>query len=204
MGRLTISTPVGDGWVDLDVVKGAHKLLLIGHGAGGGVDAPDIKAVRHACLELGISVGRVTQPYRVAGRKTPPSSANLDAAWASIVTNLAQRRTLHGMDFVFAGRSSGARVACRGASNPDLVPHPVAVVALAFPEHPPGQPEKSRLEELDAVPVPLLLVQGDSDAFGMPPDSPARTKVVVPGDHSLKRSASMVGLAVANWLLALN
>jgi len=203
MTRLTIETPVGEGWIDLDVAADGTRLLLVGHGAGGGVDAPDIKAIQRACLEAGISVARVTQPYRVAGKRVPPSATNIDTAWAAMVAAVARRKAVAGQELIFGGRSSGARVACRTATNPDAGPRPVAVCAIAFPVHPPGRPEKSRIDELDAVPVPVLVVQGDSDPFGMPPPRPGRTIFTVAGDHSLRKSASIVGQAVADWITEL-
>lgn len=202
MSRIVIATPVGEAWVDLDLVKDSSLALLIGHGAGGGVDAPDIKAIQKACLAAAITVARVTQPYRVAGKKVPPSATNIDTAWAAIVAALAKRKAFEGKQLVFAGRSSGARVACRAAASEAVQPRPVGVCAIAFPEHPPGQPAKSRLAELDSVPasVPVLVVQGDKDPFGMPPEADGRTRVVVAGDHSLRKSAGEVGAAVADWL----
>ncbi|MBV9592925.1 MAG: alpha/beta hydrolase, partial [Actinobacteria bacterium] len=164
--RLTVSTPGGDAWVDLDRPRGRPSaLLVIGHGAGGNVETPDLVAVRGAVLATGVAVARVTQPYRVLGRSAPPPPARLDEAWLSIVAALRRRRGLVGVSFVNAGRSSGARVACRTAG----VLGAVGVVALAFPVHPPGRPEKNRLDELDQPQVPVLVVQGDRDAFGQPP-----------------------------------
>jgi predicted alpha/beta-hydrolase family hydrolase len=201
--RLVISTPSGPAWVDLDVVPAGRALLVIGHGAGGTVDSPDLLAVRAHCLELGINVARVTQPYRVAGKKAPPTAASLDAAWSAVITNLGRRKALAGLNFIYAGRSSGARVACRTAADPQLKPAPIAVLALAFPVHPPGKPEKSRLDELNAVPVPVLVVQGDRDPFGMPPKRTGRRVATVAGDHSLKREADSVGVLAAKWIAAL-
>jgi len=203
MPRLSIDTPVGEGWVDLDLTPDATRLLLIGHGAGGGVEAPDIKAIQKSCLAAGISVGRVTQPYRVAGRKMPPSATNIDTAWAAIVAALAKRKAVASLELIFAGRSSGARVACRAATDLTVTPRPTGVCAVAFPVHPPGRPDKSRLSELDAVPVPVLVVQGDSDPFGMPPPKRGRKVVTVAGDHSLRKSAALVGDTVAEWIGAL-
>jgi predicted alpha/beta-hydrolase family hydrolase len=199
MPRLVIATSVGPAWADLDRVAGAG-LLVIGHGAGGTVEAPDLIAVRDACLESGISVARVTQPYRVNGKKAPPSAGVLDAAWADVVRSLGRRKNLKELMFAFGGRSSGARVACRAAARTTVRPAPVAVLALAFPVHPPGRPERSRLAELDAVPMPTLVLQGVSDPFGMPPAAEGRTVVTVPGDHSLKASATNVGERAAAWL----
>ena len=197
---LELPTPVGPARVDLDRVSGAVALLVIGHGAGGGVDSPDLLAVRTACLAVGISVARVTQPYRLAGRKAPPAAGVLDQAWQAVILALGRRRGLSGQPFVFAGRSSGARVACRTAADPGVRPAARAVVALAFPVHPPGKPDRSRLPELAAVPVPVLVVQGSSDPFGMPAPGPRRIVRQVPGDHSLKRSAAELGPIVAGWI----
>jgi predicted alpha/beta-hydrolase family hydrolase len=198
--RIELSTPVGAARVDLDRVAGAPAVLVIGHGAGGGVEAPDLLSVRTACLAAGISVARVTQPYRLAGRKVPPAAGVLDQAWQAVVAALGRRRGLAGQAFVFGGRSSGARVACRTAADPAVRPAAVAVLALAFPVHPPGKPDQSRLPELTEVPVPVLVVQGIADPFGMPPDGPGRRVVQLPGDHSLKRSAAELGPLVAGWI----
>jgi predicted alpha/beta-hydrolase family hydrolase len=204
MQRHVLDTPVGQAWIDLDDPgrRARNTVLVIGHGAGGSVDSPDIVAIRDACVASGIIVARVTQPYRVAGRSAPPAAVRLDAAWSAVIAELGRRRRLRAREFVFAGRSSGARVACRTASDPNVVPTAARVVTVAFPVHPPGKPEKSRLVELDSVRVPVLVVQGSSDPFGMPPPAPGRTVCEVPGDHSLKASATEVGALVARWLSA--
>jgi predicted alpha/beta-hydrolase family hydrolase len=197
---LTIATPVGEAGVELDRVAGAAAVLVIGHGASGGIESPDLLSVRDGCLAAGISVARVLQPYRMAGRRMPPAAPVLDQAWRAVLLALARRRGLAGQAFVFGGRSSGARVACRTAAEPALRPAAVAVVAIAFPVHPPGKPDRSRLPELDAVPVPVLVVQGSADPFGMPPPGPGRQVVPLPGDHGLKRSAAEIGPLVARWI----
>jgi uncharacterized protein len=200
VSRLVIQTPAGEAWIDVDDPgrRVQNTVLVIGHGAGGSVDTPDLLAVRDHCVANGLIVARVTQPYRVARKKAPPAPDKLDAAWNSVVGQLAERKRLGTRDFVFGGRSSGARVACRCACA--ALPRPTRVVALAFPVHPPGKPEKSRLAELDVVPVPVLVVQGSSDAFGMPPGAAGRTVREVRGDHSLKASSDEVGRIVAEWL----
>lgn len=203
MSLLKLATPVGEAQVELETAGGARTLLVIGHGAGGSIDAAELLGIRDACLAAGISVARVTQPYRVAGRKAPPPAASLDAAWAAVIAALGRRKALRGVAFVYAGRSSGARVACRAAADPGLQPAPAAVVAIAFPVHPPGKPEKSRLGELDRVGAPVLVVQGDRDPFGLPPDAAGRTVITVAGDHSLTKSAAAVGPIVARWLTEL-
>jgi uncharacterized protein len=204
MARFTIATPAGEAWVDLDQAADARQLLVIGHGAGGSVESPDLMAIRRHCLEAAISVARVTQPYRVAGKKAPPTGPVLDTAWRAVVANLGRRKALAELPFSYGGRSSGARVACRTAADDDVTPRPIAVVAVAFPVHPPGKPEKSRIAELDGVEVPVLVVQGESDPFGMPGRRRGRRIVTVAGDHGLKREADAVGRAVADWLGALH
>nr|WP_211289315.1 alpha/beta family hydrolase [Luteimicrobium subarcticum] len=195
-----LATPVGDGRLVIGLPEAergpVRGVLLLGHGAGGDVDAPDLVAVRDAALAGGVAVALFTQPYRVAGRRAPAPARQLDAAWAAAVASVGRRRALRGLPLVVGGRSSGARVACRTAAAAGAV----AVVALAFPVHPPGRPEVSRLDELDAVPVPVLVVQGVRDAFGRPPAAPAREVVVVAGDHSLRRDTAAVADAVVRFL----
>jgi predicted alpha/beta-hydrolase family hydrolase len=183
--------------VHLDLVEGAAAVLVLGHGAGGGVNAPDLTAAASAARAVGFSVALVEQPYRVAGRRSPAPARQLDAAWLAVIAHLRAGPS-GGVPLVFGGRSAGARVACRTAADAGAR----GVVCLAFPVHPPGRsddPAKSRLPELDAVPVPVLVVQGESDPFGMPPDGPTRTVVRVPGDHALRNTAP-VEAAVADWL----
>lgn len=198
---LEVATAQGTAQVVMQTPRGPSAVLLIGHGAGGGIDAPDILAVRDAALGLGVAVGRVLQPYRVRGSRAPASAPRLDEAWVSVSRAVSARRALRGLPVVHAGRSSGARVACRCADELDAA----AVVALAFPVHPPGKPEKSRLAELTDVTAAVLVVQGERDPFGCPPQSvlrPPSRLVVMPGaDHGLKRDPAGVGLAVAEFLI---
>jgi predicted alpha/beta-hydrolase family hydrolase len=168
--------------------------LVLGHGAGGGIDSADLVGAANAAHAAGLSVALVEQPYRVAGRRSPAAAGQLDAAWTEVVSQLVDG-PLSGLPLLTGGRSLGARVACRTAAQTGSV----AVLCLAFPLHPPGRPENSRLAELDAVDVPTLVVQGESDPFGTPPDGPNRTVVRIPGTHSLK-SSTTVAAAVSDWL----
>lgn len=195
MTRLEIETAKGVAWADVDEARGARALLLIGHGAGGTVEAPDILASRDAALDADVSVARVTQPYRVAGRRGMPRHPTLDQPWLDVAMHLTRRYPR--LPQIFGGRSAGARVACRTAAAGNAV----AVICLAYPVHPPGKPETSRLDELDAVRVPVLVLQGDRDAFGMPPRKRGRTLVVVESaDHSLKKGLDEVRLSVGQFL----
>jgi len=143
-----------------------------------------------AANEAGLSVALVEQPYRVAGRRSPAPARQLDAAWLAVVPQL-----FPDLPLIVGGRSAGARVACRTAAETGAR----AVLCLAFPVHPPGKPERTRLAELDGVTVPTLVVQGERDPFGIPPEAPNRTVVRIPGTHSLRSSAA-VEAAVADWL----
>jgi len=162
------------------------------------VQAPDLVAATEAARSEGISVALVEQPYRVAGRRSPASAPQLDAAWIAVVERL-RANELAGLPLVVGGRSLGARVACRTVDATGAV----AVLCLAFPLEPPGRAGKSpqsRLAELDAVTVPMLIVQGERDPFGMPPRAMSREVVQVPGDHGLKADLDAVSRAVRGWL----
>lgn len=174
--------------------------VVLGHGAGGGVTARDLVAVRDVALDEGIGVALVEQPYRVAGRRSPAPARQLDLAWRAVVERL-RIEPFRGAGLICGGRSSGARVACRTAADTGAV----GVLCLAFPLQPPGrsasgEPRPDRLSELDAVRVPVLVVQGESDQFGMPPARRGRRRVViVPGDHAL-RTVEPVRKGVRPWL----
>jgi predicted alpha/beta-hydrolase family hydrolase len=196
MTRVEIGTPSGTAWADIERPPGEPvAVMFIGHGAGGGVEAPDVLATRDAALPAGCVVARITQPYRVAGRRSPAPASRLDEAW--LATTRALLDELGPLPSVHCGRSSGARVACRTAAETGAA----AVIALAFPVHPPGRPERSRLDELALPTVPVLVIQGDRDPFGMPPEAPGRRIAVIEGgDHSLRRGRPLIVAAVADFL----
>ena len=192
---LELDTPHGPARIHLHPADKPRAALVLGHGAGGGVAAPDLVAATAAAQDADVTVALVEQSYRVAGRRSPAPAAQLDTVWISVIEQLGAGE-LGGLPFLAGGRSSGARVACRTAAATGVA----GVVCLAFPLRPPGRPSApSRLAELDAVTVPVLVVQGESDPFGIPPPSPSRSVVLVPGNHSL-RSAKPVTAAVRGWL----
>lgn len=195
VSALGIDTPHGPARAHLHAAESPVGALILGHGAGGGVDAPDLVVATEVARDQGFSVALVEQPYRVAGRRSSPAPARLDAAWNAVVAELRDGE-LQGLPAVVGGRSAGARVACRTAAEHGAV----AVLCLAFPLHPPGRPEKTRQPELDAVEVPTLVVQGDRDQFGMPSGGPNRTVATVPGNHSLRKDPQAVADAVRDWL----
>ncbi|HWJ31540.1 MAG TPA: alpha/beta family hydrolase [Gaiellaceae bacterium] len=196
MKTIDIETPHGTARAHLWPQDDARAALILGHGAGGGVSAPDLVAASRAAEAVGARAVLVEQPYRVAGRRSPAPARQLDAAWTAVVEQLRDRE-LAGLRLVVGGRSAGARVACRTAEAAGAV----AVVCLAFPLQPPGRSQApSRIDELDAVAVPTLVVQGERDPFGIPPSAKRRKVVLVAGDHGLKADVGAVEAAVADWL----
>jgi predicted alpha/beta-hydrolase family hydrolase len=196
---IAVPTPSGEARVHLHPAAGEPRAaLVLGHGAGGGFAARDLVAATALARDAGFTVAQVEQPYRVAGRRSPPPAPRLDAAWLAVVERLRSAE-IEGLPLVAGGRSSGARVACRTAGQTGAI----AVLCLAFPLQPParaGAPRPSRLPELEAVAVPVLIVQGANDAFGMPPATAARIVVEVPGGHSLHGGLGPATDEVRAWL----
>ncbi|AEV88449.1 alpha/beta hydrolase [Actinoplanes sp. SE50] len=188
-----VETPRGPARVRITGPAGpARAQLFLGHGAGGGVDAPDLVAVHDAAVAAGVRVLLVTQPYRVAGRRAPAPAGHLDEGWAAVV----RAHGVPGIPLIVGGRSSGARVASRTAADLGAA----GVLALAFPLHPPGRPEKSRAAELPAG-IPTLVVNGDRDPFGVPGPGGAVEVVVRPGAvHDLRKDLPGTVAAVLGWL----
>ena len=203
----TVPTPLGDARLTRFPASGDRRAaLLLGHGAGGGIDAPDLQAVAAALPAHGVEVTLVEQPWRVAGKRIAPAPKTLDVAWRAVLEHL-QAGGDGDAPIVVGGRSAGARVACRTALSTGAA----AVLALAFPLHPPGKPEKSRADELTATGLPTLIVQGATDPFGTPPQFPAlpgthRLVALPAGNHDFavrKDQAPVLGTlvdAVAKWI----
>ena len=181
---------------------GATGTLVLGHGAGGGVESADLLEITAEAAAAGWRVVRVEQPWRVAGKRVAVAPPRLDEGWTAVLDRLRDDGLLTGA-LVLGGRSAGARVACRTAA----AQRAAGVLALAFPLHPPGRPEKSRAAELTAVEVPICVVQGETDAFGRPEDVAAvltgranASVYAVPGDHALRKDVDVVAAAALSWL----
>ncbi len=198
MDTVRIETAAGDAEVEIDREAGDRFLLLLTHGSGGGVEAGDLLAVRDRAVALGGVVARVIQPYRVAGRRAPGSATVQDAAWLEIVSAL--REQAPGRPLIQGGRSNGARVACRTAVEADAK----GVLALSFPLHPPGKPEKTRREELLAASAhtDVVVINGERDPFGIPDSADAAEVKVIPGQpHSFRSGFDLIARTVEPWLL---
>ena len=196
---MDIMTAAGPARVLLEQPERAAFLVVLTHGAGGLPDTADVLAVRDAARDLGAAPALVTQPYRVKGARAPGSAVKQDAAWAQVIEVL-RRDTARGgapLPLVQCGRSNGARVACRTARQLEAS----GVIALAFPLHPPGQPDKSRDGELRSTGTGVLVVNGDRDPFGVPDPDEKTEVVVLPGEnHALAKRPAAVGAAAAAWL----
>lgn len=221
---MEIETSAGPALAELEMpAELPGFLLVLTHGAGGTPDTPDLLAVRDVALRLGGAVARVTQAYRVSGRRAPGAADRQDAAWLEAVAGVreaaaqevlagperavtgsgqAMAEARHGLDdgalpLIQGGRSNGARVACRTARATGAV----AVVALAFPLHPPGRPDRSRAGELLTAGTRVLVVNGDRDPFGVPEPAAGIRVVVLTGEsHALARQPQAAGRAVGTWL----
>lgn len=201
MSTLVLGTDHGPAHAHLHDVAEPQGVVVLGHGAGGGIAARDLVETKNVALAASLSVALVEQPYRVGGRRSPPPAWQLDVAWMAVVEGL-RAQWFHELPLIVGGRSSGARVACRTSGAAGAV----GVLCLAFPLQPPqGQrpePRPSRQPELDIVAVETLVVQGASDAFGTPPNARRRRVCVVPGDHSLRNGLGPAAPVLGEWLQA--
>ncbi|MGW0283742.1 alpha/beta hydrolase family protein [Streptomyces sp. NPDC002386] len=204
MTAQTVPTDAGDARITWHRAGAARLVLAVSHGAGGGIEARDLQALARVLPAHGVTVALVEQPWRVAGKKLAPAPKTLDTGWRGLWPALAAP----GLPVVSGGRSAGARVACRTAA--ELGAH--AVLALSFPLHPPGRPEKSRAAELLGAGVPTLVVQGGNDPFGRPaefPEGDHRMIEVPGGDHGFavpkraeitqERALEIITDGVAEW-----
>ncbi|AZM91087.1 MULTISPECIES: alpha/beta family hydrolase [Streptomyces] len=204
----SVDAPVGEARITWHTARAAKLVLALGHGAGGGIEARDLQALAAALPARGVTVALVEQPWRVAGKKVAAAPKVLDEGWRAVWPALERP----GLPVVAGGRSAGARVACRTAAELGAA----GVLALSFPLHPPGRPEKSRAEELLGAGRPALVVQGGRDPFGRPEEFPAGEYelVEVPsGDHGFavpKKAAltqeealAVITDAAAPWLARL-
>jgi len=199
-----IMTSAGPAQVVIDQPEGKMPefLVVLTHGAGGRPDTSDVLAVRDAARGLGAATALVTQPYRVKGARAPGSAPKQDAAWTELVDVLRRETGRDGaaVPLVQCGRSNGARVACRTAREVGAA----GVIALAFPLHPPGRPDKSRDSELRGAGTHVLVINGDRDPFGVPePDEMTEVVILTGETHTLSKRSAEVGLAAAGWLSVL-
>ncbi|MFC9396765.1 alpha/beta family hydrolase [Streptomyces sp. NPDC057027] len=174
----TVSTGAGEARITWYAGTRPWAVLALGHGAGGGVEARDLQALAAALPAHGVTVALVEQPWRVAGKKVAPAPKTLDTGWRGLWPALAGP----GLPVIAGGRSAGARVVCRTGRELGAL----AVLALSFPLHPPGRPERSRAEELLGTGLPTLVVQGGNDTFGRPgeyPEGPYELVEIPYGDH---------------------
>ena len=196
-----LPTPHGPARAHVHAAEGARAALVLGHGANGSITAPDLRIATEVATAAGVTVALFEQPYRVAGRRSPAPAHQLDTAWVAGIEEL-RAGPLRDLPLLTGGRSSGARAACRTAAATGAI----GVLCLAFPVHAPRRSPtaelKTRQPELDAVTVPVLVVQGARDPFGMPTAPANGTVVQVAGDHGLRTDRAAIAAAVREWLEA--
>jgi uncharacterized protein len=212
LDTMLVDTPAGLARVRIRHAIGpARAWYVVGHGAGGGIEARDLVALAAALPARGFHVALVEQPWRVAGRRLAPAPKTLDAGWVPVLRSIAARDKAEGLPVFGSGRSAGARVACRTATETGVA----GVVALAFPLHPPGKPERSRMAELLGAGVPTFVVQGERDTFGTPAEFPKDGPTVLPipwADHGFavpkkaqttqEAALALITKGVGDWLEA--
>ncbi|HWG26217.1 alpha/beta family hydrolase [Actinospica sp.] len=215
--KVLVPTPLGDARITrFPAVGTCRAVLMLGHGAGGGVEAPDLQALAADLPTNGVEVVLVEQPWRVAGKRLGPAPKSLDVGWRAVMDRWRADPSTGPRDatddvrdvpVIVGGRSAGARVACRTGAETGAR----GVLALAFPLHPPGKPEKSRIDELLGSGLPTLVVQGATDPFGAPaeypPLPPSHRLLALPaGDHSFAVRKGQTPVfeaitrAVAEWI----
>jgi uncharacterized protein len=203
---ITVPTSLGDGRLWVAPAQRQRAVLWLGHGAGGGIGAADLTALAHELPARGVTVVRYEQPWKVAGKRVASRPPSLDVAWIETAPEIA--RLADGAPVIAGGRSAGARVACRTAA----AVRAAGVVCLAFPLHPPGTPDRTRLPELETPEVPVLVMQGERDTFGSAAQlsdelgpRPNVRIVPVPGaDHGMKvlKSGPLTARDVADLVVS--
>jgi uncharacterized protein len=190
------------------------RLLVLAHGAGAGQRHPFMVQMARSLADRGIDVVTFDFPYMQAKRKVPDKAPVLEASFRDAITEARARVTAEHAVFI-GGKSMGGRMATHLAASPaDVQAGSLrGVVALGYPLHPPGKPEQLRVAHLPSIEVPVLIVQGERDAFGTPEElrpvvgelkARVTLHTVAGGDHSLavRRATDYAAIAdtVTAWI----
>jgi len=194
----------------------AGALLVLAHGAGAGQRHPFMVGVASALAGHGIDVVTFNFPYMERTRRVPDRAPLLEDCFRAVVAAAMTLESLRTHVLFIGGKSMGGRMATHLAAQ-GLDPLG-GVVALGYPLHPPGKPEQVRTAHLPAITAPVLIVQGERDAFGTPEElapaigtmrAPVTLHVVRGGDHSLSvkgrsknEALESVTDVVAGWISA--
>jgi predicted alpha/beta-hydrolase family hydrolase len=166
-------------------------------------------AIDAAATSLGLLVERVDFPYRLAGRRSPDSPRVLVATVREEAARLAERAGVGPERIALGGRSLGGRMCSLAVAEGQRA---AALVLVSYPLHPPGRPDRLRLEHFPGIDVPCLFVSGTRDAFAGTDELEAATAAIAGpvthvwiegGDHGLRRRDAEVAEVVAQWLAAL-
>ncbi|HEX2700547.1 MAG TPA: alpha/beta family hydrolase [Acidimicrobiales bacterium] len=183
--------------------------LLLAPGASAGRDQPALVAIDEAAAGAGYAVERMDFPYRLAGRRAPDKPPVLVEAVREAAAGLAAAHGVAPGRIAMGGRSMGGRI-CSMAAAAGLPC--LALVLVSYPLHPPGRPDRLRVDHFPALTVPCLFVSGTRDAFATPTELEGHTTAIPGpvshvwldgGDHGLRRRDAAVAVAVASWLAPL-
>ena len=185
----------------------APEAMLLFPGAGSGRDQRSLVLLEETLAPL--PVARADFYYRREGRRAPDRAPKLLACVLEEAAALAERTRVDPAHIVLGGRSMGGRICSMAVA--DGLPA-AGLVLIAYPLHPPGRPEKLRIEHLPQLDVPCLFISGTRDAFGKPDELEAHTKAI-PGPvthvwidkvgHELKNADDRIAEAVQEWLTTL-
>lgn len=180
--------------------------LVLAPGAGADRDHGALVAIEAELAPAGIAVDRIDFPYRLAGRRAPDRPAVLMATVRAAAEALAASLGATTATVALGGRSMGGRIGSMVAADGLET---AALVLVSYPLHPPGRPERARVEHFPRIEVPCLFVSGTRDAFGTPEELEAAT-AAIPGtvthvwiegaDHGMRRLDEAVAAAVREWL----
>jgi len=180
--------------------------LLLAPGAGAGRDQSGLVAIEDALSETPIAVERMDFPYRLAGRRAPDRPPVLIAAIVEAAGRLADQVGAGTDRIALGGRSMGGRIASMAVAEGCPA---AALVLVSYPLHPPGRPERRRVEHFPLLEVPCLFVSGTRDAFATPEELETATSAIPGavthiwierGDHGLRGRDVEVATAVGDWI----
>jgi len=207
MVEIQVGLPAGPVAVSADWSSGDRgATVIVAHGAGTGKDHPFLTGFTDALDELGFSTLRFNFPYVEQGRRMPGPAAQAIATWNAVV---GFARAQDEPATVWAvGKSYGGRMGSMAVAEGLVVD---GLAYLGYPLHPPGRPEKPRVEHLPAIAVPQLFVEGTNDPFIQPVSQfeeavamcqDARVEWIDGGGHTFevkgrKRPAAEIGASLA-------
>ncbi len=185
---------------------GAGPVVVLAHGAGAAMDSPFMEFFANELAASGVPTARFEFPYmrrrRAEGTKRPPDrAAVLMESWRAVIAKLEADGIRRESIFI-GGKSMGGRIATMVGSDENVA----GLVCLGYPFHPPGRPEKTRVNHLTDMATPMLVVQGTRDSLGSKDDvkgyalsNTIEMRWMEGGDHSFKPRKASGRTEEQNW-----